>query len=239
MKHRQTSVLTALVATVGISAIGVMTGSAIATSTPPKDGSGAKSQSPVEGQPKTAESRERTTRPGSSESMWFDALSRVQVTAEQRAAITPIVRDYLAKSKAWRETKGVELKAITQEIKRIRDEGGTVSPEVMAKVRALRSSLPRLLVVQDVVSARMTPNQMNSLFETIEQLKQAARARLRAERAAKAKSPKGTSESEGDPRSAPQKQETSPSAEGSDKDDAGKPSENSDAKKELPWSFIE
>ncbi|MDG2022237.1 MAG: hypothetical protein P8J59_09845 [Phycisphaerales bacterium] len=239
MKHRQTPVLSVLVAAVGIFVVGMMVGSSMAATTPPKDEPGGKSQAPVEGQPKKAESRQRTTRAGSSESMWFDALSQVQVTAEQRAAITPMVRDYLAKSKAWRETKGVELKAITQEIKRIREEGGTVSPELMARVRVLRSSLPRLLAVQDAVSARMTTNQVESLYATIDQLKQAERARVRAERAAKAESAKGASGSAADPRRVPQKQETSPSAEDPGKDDPQKPVEKPEAKKELPWSFIE
>jgi hypothetical protein len=239
MKNRNPLALAALTATAAIAAIGWLAtsaGATISVTTPPKGDQVGKAKTPAEGQPKTALPRGTTARSGTSEVIWFAALRQVQVTNEQRETITPLVRYYLEKSKAWRETEGVALRKFATDIKRIRDVGLEPSPELMATVKSLRMNAPRLRVFQDTIAARLTLTQMESLSEKIVELK---RARAKAAREARAAPVKGATGSVGELQGSSPKPKKDPSVGGAEKVDPKKSPEVPAIKKELPWSFVE
>lgn len=234
MKNRNPLALAALTATAGIAFLVTSAGATISVTTPPKGDQGGKATTPAEGQPKSA--RGTIARSGTSEVVWFGGLRQVQVTDEQRETITPLVRNYLAKSKAWRETEGVALKKFATDIKRIRDVGLEPSPELMATVKSLRMNAPRLRVFQDTIAARLTSTQMESLSEKIVELK---RARAKAAREARAATVKGATGSADKVQGSSPKPKEDPSVGGAEKVDPKKSPEVPAIKKELPWSFVE
>lgn len=239
MKNRNTSpFFAALTASAGIAFVMALAVSTIAVATPPKGGKVENSDMPVEGQPKKVASGVMDIRGGVSEVVWLDALSRVHVTAEQRESITPLVRNYLAKSKAWREKESVELTGLAREITRIRTDGGVVPPELMARIRSLRMQLPRLRVVQEAIGARLTMVQQESLLENVQELKIADQLRANADRARRAVPIKQAPESGDALQDSPQKPAGESTVDGPKKGDPKKTPENVEVKQELPWSFV-
>ena len=235
MKNRNPLALAAFTATAGIAFLVTSAGATISVTTPPKGDQGGKATTPAEGQPKAAAARGTLARSGTSEVMWFAALRQVQVTNEQRETITPLVRYYLEKSKAWRETEGVALKKFATDIKRIRDVGLEPSPELMATVKSLRMNAPRLRVFQDTIAARLTLTQMESLSEKIVELK---RASAKAAREARAAPVKGATGSADKVQGSSPKPKEDPSVGGAEKVDPKKSPKAPAIKKELPWSFV-
>ena len=238
MKNRNPLALAVLTATAGIAAIGWLAtsaGATISVTTPPKGDQGGKAKTSAEGQPTAASPQRTAAQSGTSEVMWFAALRQVQVTNEQRETITPLVRYYLEKSKAWRETEGLALKKFATDIKRIRDVGLEPSPELMATVKSLRMNAPRLRVLQDTIAARLTSTQMESLSKKIVEIK---RARAKAAREARATPVKGATGSADELQGSSPKPKENPSVGGAGKDDPKKSSKAPGIKKEVPWSFV-
>ena len=235
MKNRNTSILTSIASIALVAALGVSTAAA---ATPPKGGAG-KETKPAEGVPTPATDRAVAIRAGISEAIWFDALRQVRVTDQQRESITPLVRGYLAKSKAWRAKEGVELMELTKRIKRVREEGGVIAPEIIVKIRSLRSKLPSILVVQNAVKAQLTTVEQDFFSAKIVELRRAEDARVRAERITRSAPVKGTPASPDEIQSAPQESKEKPSVGGAEKDDPKKAPKDPAVKKELPWSFVD
>ncbi len=236
MKNRNTSIFTAIASLSIVAAFGV---SAAAVATPPKGGDGKVTKTPVEGMPNSATDQARAIRAGISEAIWFDALRQVRVTDQQRESLTPLVRGYLAKSKAWRAKEGVELMELTKGIKRVREEGGVVAPEVIVKIRSLRTNLPSILVVQSAVKNQLTTVQQDFLSVKLVEIRRAEEARVRAERVTRSTPVKGTPASPDETQSAPQGPKEKPSVGGAEKDDLKKAPKDPAVKKELPWSFVD
>ncbi|MFB0987589.1 MAG: hypothetical protein QMB94_14930 [Phycisphaerales bacterium] len=235
MKNRNTSILTAIASIALVAAFGVSTAAA---ATPPKGGDG-KETKPAEGVPASATDRPVAIRAGISEAIWFDALRQVRVTDQQREFITPLVRGYLAKSKAWRAKEGVELMELTKGIKRVREEGGVVAPEIIVKIRSLRSKLPSILMVQNAVKAQLTTVEQDFLSAKIVELRRAEEARVRAERITRSAPVKGTPASSDEIQSAPQESKEKPPVGGAEQDDPKKAPKDPAVKNELPWSFVD
>jgi hypothetical protein len=120
-------------------------------------------------------------RSGISETGWLDALRRVQVTELQATSITRTVRTYLDQSEVWKLSMGLELDLVVVEIRRIRDAGGDIPPELSTRVRMIRGSMPKWGATQRRIISELTPTQVESLLLEIDRVKLKQREQRQAE----------------------------------------------------------
>lgn len=175
---RSTSLLLIALATLG--------GHAVTAATPPKGQESVSGSKEVDaGSPARAVgSMKRTVDPvrsGVSEAGWLDALRHVQVTELQAPLITKIVRTYLEQADVWRRTMGLELDTVIAEVRRIREAGGDIPPELTTRVRMIRGSMPKWTLTQKRIISELTPTQVESLLLEIDRHKARQREARNAE----------------------------------------------------------
>ncbi|MAH67163.1 MAG: hypothetical protein CMJ27_12425 [Phycisphaerae bacterium] len=168
-----------------IALLAILGGDSVLSATPPKgEESVSGSKGGDAGNPaRAAGSTKRTVDPirsGVSEVGWLDALRHVQVTELQAPLITRMVRAYLDQSRIWRASMGLELDMVVAEVRRIREAGGDIPPELTTRVRMIRGAMPKWGGTQKAIIAELTPTQVESLLLEIDRVK----AKQRAERAA-------------------------------------------------------
>ena len=120
-------------------------------------------------------------RSGISEAGWLDALRRVEVTGLQATSITRTVRTYLDQSEIWKLSMGLELDLVVAEIRRIRDAGGDIPPELSTRVRMIRGAMPKWNATQRLIISELTPMQVESLLLEIDRVKLKQREQRQAE----------------------------------------------------------
>ena len=167
-------------------ATAVVAGGSAVEATPPKDaGPVSTSKDADPGNPASAVgSTKRTVDPirsGVSEAGWLDALRNVRVTELQVPLITSLVRTHLDRTDVWRRSMGIELGMVVEEIRRIRESGGDIPPELTTRVRMIRGSMPKWNTTQRLILAELTPGQVESLLLEIDEVKAKRMAKRTAE----------------------------------------------------------
>lgn len=167
-------------------ATAALAGGAVLAATPPKGEEGISGGKDLgAGNPARAVgSTTRTIDPvrsGISETGWLDALRHVQVTELQVPLITRVVRTYLDQYRRWQETMGIELEMVVAEIRRIREAGGDIPPELSTRVRIVRGAMPKWAMTQRLIIAELTPGQVEALLLEIDRVKAELREKRRAE----------------------------------------------------------
>ena len=167
-------------------AVASLTGVPTLAGTPPKgEDSVSRPKNSDAGTPSSAVGSAKRTidpiRSGISEAGWLDALRRVEVTEFQATSITRTVRTYLDQSEIWKRSMGLELDLVVAEIRRIRDAGGDVPPELSTRVRMIRGAMPKWNATQRLIISELTPMQVESLLLEIDRVKLKQREKRQAE----------------------------------------------------------
>lgn len=181
--------------------------------------------------------------------VWLGCLRKIEVTAAQRAEITPIVRTYLTKREAWKKTYGPMLAERLERRRALKETGGDTSA-LAEEIQMLRKRNPSMLELRRAVWVRLISPQRAELVDRLETRRyeiQVEKDRMRQAGSTASRNGKGRQRNapDGGARVQTSPPEGSASPTDSTKPNEGESSESGDvkdaaagaSKPPAPWSF--
>ena len=106
------------------------------------------------------------------------ALSKLDLTEDQHAAIRELVKAHRVKAEAWREQHKDELQPLFEKLREARkNQDREVAREVMVKIRELHQSGPNPEELLEKIKGQLTEPQQAQLQKLVEQARERMKQR--------------------------------------------------------------
>lgn len=116
--------------------------------------------------------------PGVRPRVWVKTLLELDLSAEQRAAIKPIVEEFQQQMRTFESTYGEELKSLESQARRAKEQNQPAR-EFNTKIKAIRELMPKPHAHQEKAWALLTPEQQEQMKKQLAEIEREAPAKQR------------------------------------------------------------